>query len=227
MLRRGQSPWERIAGVNSMDPPQHADDARLSSAAAERNRVPIAAVLARYLPGSGRVLEIASGTGQHAVHFAQSFPHLVWQPSDPDEACCRSIAAWRRSAALGNLLEPLPLDVLEQPWPCDAADAVVCINLIHIAPWRAALALFEGAAQVLGAGDLLFLYGPYRIRGRHFAASNAEFDDALRARNPEWGVRDLDEVTAAAAQWAFEPEAIVSMPANNSSVVLRLGRAVT
>lgn len=208
--------------MNSMDPSRHEGDARLSSAAAERNRAPIAAVLARHLPGTGMVLEIASGAGQHAVHFARSFPHLVWQPSDPDEVCRRSIAAWRRDAALANLLEPLPLDVHAQPWPCERTDAVVCINLIHIAPWSAALALFRGASQVLDAGGLLFLYGPYRVRGRHLAVSNAEFDDALRARNPEWGVRDLDEVTAAAAQRAFEPEAIVPMPANNLSVVLRL-----
>ena len=207
------------AGTQQLKP---AAEDRRTSAAAERNRAPIAGVLARYLPGAGLVLEIASGTGQHAVHFAQTFPDLLWQPSDPDETCRRSIAAWRRAAALPNLLEPLVLDVLQQPWPCPRAAAVVCINLIHIAPWNAALALFAGAAQLLDAGGVLFLYGPYRVRGRHFAVSNAEFDESLRARNPEWGVRDLDEVVAAASQRSFEPEAIVPMPANNLSVILRL-----
>jgi SAM-dependent methyltransferase len=197
-------------------------DACRSSRAAERNRAPIAAVLARHLPASGLVLEIASGTGQHAVFFAAEFQALTWQPSDPDESSLRSITAWRRSAALANLLEPVRLDVHERPWPYEDLAAVVCINMIHIAPWSATQALFDGASLALAHRGLLFLYGPYRVGGRHTAPSNEAFDASLRERNPEWGVRDLEAVLTLAGQRGFRHVETVAMPANNLSVALRL-----
>jgi SAM-dependent methyltransferase len=211
--------------MNGMDPRGDPDDARQSSPAAERNKGAIAALLARHLPASGLVLEVASGTGQHIVHFAAEFPALVWQPSDPDEGSRRSIASWRRSAGLSNLRDPIRLDVQEQPWPLGECVALVCINMIHIAPWSASLALFEGAAQALARDGLMFLYGPYRVGGRHTADSNAAFDESLRLRDPAWGVRDLDEVLAIAAGHDFGCIEVVPMPANNLSVVLKLSAA--
>lgn len=189
--------------------------------AAERNAEPIRAVLARALPPRGVVLEIASGTGQHAVHMARAFPHLRWQPTDADPLALGSIAAWREEAGLGNLEPPLLLDVLADPWPVTAADAVVSINMIHIAPWECALALFRGAAGVLPDGGLLYLYGPYRFHGAFTADSNAAFDASLRARDPAWGVRDLDDIEPAAAAVGLALEETVAMPANNHSLLFR------
>lgn len=188
---------------------------------AERNAGPIRAVLERVLPSSGLVLEVASGTGQHAVHMARAVPHLTWQPSDPDPLARRSIAAWREEAALPNLRAPIALDAAAEPWPIGEADAVVCINMIHIAPWQAALGLFRGAGRVLPDGGLLFLYGPYRFHGSFTAPSNAEFDASLRARDPAWGVRDLDDLEPAAAAAGLRLEETVPMPANNHSLVFR------
>ena len=205
-----------------MDPRRPGDDGRLTSPAAERNREPIAAVLARHLPPAGLVLEIASGTGQHALHFARTFPSIEWQPTDPDAANRASIDAWRQVAGLSNLHAALELDVHRRPWPVARAAAVLCINMVHIAPWSATLALCAGAAERLPPEGLLYLYGTYRVGGRHTAPSNEEFDAALRARDADWGVRDLDEVVAEAAQCGFETVEIVPMPANNLSVVLRL-----
>lgn len=195
-------------------------DAQTAPAVA-RNRDPILEVLRRVLPARGFVLEIASGTGEHAIHFAGALPGLTWQPSDPNANARSSIAAWRRSAALANMLPPIALDVTSQRWPVERADAVVCINMIHIAPWRAAEGLMAGAARVLSAGGVLFLYGPYKEAGRHTAPSNEAFDADLRARNPEWGVRDLDDVKALADQNGFDFAERVAMPANNLSVVFR------
>lgn len=190
-----------------------------SAPAVARNRDPILAVLRRALPVQGTVLEIASGTGEHAVHFAAALPGLTWQPTDRDADARRSIEAWRASTQLPNLLAPLELDVTSAAWPIDRASAVVCINMIHIAPWRCTDALMSGAARVLEPGGVLFLYGPYKESGHHTAPSNEAFDASLRARDPEWGVRDLDDVRAAAATHGLHFARRVAMPANNLSVV--------
>ncbi len=202
--------------------PAGGDAARQWSPAAERNREPILAVLRDILPAHGAVLEIASGTGQHAVHFAAALPALVWQPSDADPAARASVAAWAAQAALPNLRAPLALDVCETPWPLARADALVCCNMIHIAPWRAAEGLFVGAARVLsGAGAPLVLYGPFRRAGVHTAPSNAAFDAQLRERDPAWGVRDLEAVVALGDAAGFAFDEAIPMPANNFCVVFR------
>jgi SAM-dependent methyltransferase len=175
-----------------------------SAPAVARNRDPILNVLRRVLPARGLVLEIASGTGEHAVHFAGALPDIVWQPTDPDEAALRSIAAWREQTRLPNLPPPLEFDVAANIWPVERADAVVCINMIHISPWRGAVALMAGAGRVLAPGGVLFLYGPYKEEGRHTAPSNEAFDADLRARNPEWGVRDLGDIIALAASHGLD-----------------------
>src|SRR5262245_34445161 len=154
-------------------------DMKQSSDAAERNREPIREVLAQVLPAQGLVLEIASGSGQHVVHFASHFPNLAWQPSDRDPAALASLEAWRTESNLPNLLPPIELDVAYQPWPIAQADAVVCINMVHIAPIEAMQALFAGAARTLPSGGLLYLYGPYRFHGQFTAPSNREFDLTL------------------------------------------------
>lgn len=195
-------------------------DAQTAPAVA-RNRDPIMAVLRRVLPAQGTVLEIASGTGEHAVHFAAGLPGIAWQPTDPDAGALRSIVAWRETARLPNVLAPLQLDVTLSVWPVSQADAMVCINMIHISPWRAAEALMAGARRVLASGRVLFLYGPYKEGGAHTAPTNEAFDVSLRARNPEWGVRDLDAVKALAARHGIEFVERVAMPANNLSVVFR------
>ncbi len=189
--------------------------------ATARNRVAIREVLARHLPAQGSVLEIAAGTGEHAVYLAGAFPALAWQPTDPDPRALASIAAWRDEADLPNLRAPLELDAAAGAWPVTAADAIVCINMVHIAPWAAALGLFAGAARTLPAGGLLYLYGPYRFDGAFTAASNDDFDRSLRARDPAWGVRDVADLTAAAAAAGFALAEIVPMPANNHSLVFR------
>ena len=193
---------------------------RLESAAAERNKAPILGVLARVLPDSGTVLEIASGTGQHVVHFARALPALTWQPSDADPQARASIAAWLAHEKLPNVRAPLDLDVRTRPWPIAECDAIVCINMIHISPWAATQALFAGAEERLRDG-VLYLYGPYRVNGGHTAPSNQAFDRSLRAQDPEWGVRDLADVTALAGRHGFELVETVQMPANNLSVVFR------
>jgi len=199
---------------------QRFDDGRLFAPAAERNKGPILAVLQRTLPDAGVVLEIASGTGQHVVHFAAALPNLTWQPSEADAAFHESIRAWTQAGRLTNVRPPVALDV-SRPWPVTQADAVVCINMIHIAPWAAAQALVDGASGVLPPGGVLFLYGPYRRFGRHTAASNEAFDAQLRANDPEWGVRDLEAVVALAGAAGFGLKEIVEMPANNFGVVFR------
>jgi SAM-dependent methyltransferase len=204
-------------------------DQRLSAPAAERNAAPILEVLQGVLPARGTVLEIASGTGQHAAYFAAHFathfaatqPDLLWQPSDADPRARASIAAWRAHTGLANLLAPLDLDVMREPWPIAAADAIVCINMIHIAPWEAALALMQGAGTRLATSGVLVTYGPYRRGGAHTAPSNAAFDADLRARNPAWGVRDMEAVETLAEAAGLVCEARVPMPANNFSLVFR------
>jgi len=195
--------------------------AKLTAAPAERNKQPILDVLQRVLPESGLVLEIASGTGQHIVHFAKALPHLTWQPSDPDPRARQSITAWIAAEALANTREPLALDVRQQPWPASSCDALVCINMVHISPWSATEALFEGAARILPEGGVVYLYGTYRVNGRDTSESNAAFDATLRAQNPEWGVRDLERVLDEASRRGFDFVESVPMPANNLSVVWR------
>ncbi len=191
------------------------------SAASERNKGPILDVLERVLPESGRVLEIASGTGQHAVHFAAALPALEWQPSDIDPELRASVEAWRADAGLSNLLAPVHLDVTADPWPVVAADAIVNANMIHIAPWEVCLGLFDGAARLLPVGGVLYMYGPYKIGGAHTAPSNASFDQSLRMRDPSWGIRDLDVVAEEAGRRGLDLIETVEMPANNLSVVYR------
>ena len=195
-----------------------------SAPAAGRNREPIRAVLAQHLPAHGVVLEIASGTGEHAVQFASAFPDLEWQPSDLDPVALASIAAWRAESGLPNLRAPIALDVTADVWPIAAVDAILCINMVHIAPWEATLGLFAGAARTLPEAGLLVLYGPYRFDGVT-APSNEDFDRSLRARDPRWGVRDIRELSEAAARSSCRPglvlRGMVSMPANNHALVFR------
>lgn len=196
-------------------------DVRRHAPATQRNRDAILAVLRRCLPARGLVLELASGSGEHAVHFAADLPGLTFQPSDPDPAARASIDAWVAAAGHPNLRRAIDLDVAAEFWPIGAADAVLCINMIHIAPWSATDGLMRGAARVLGTGGVLYLYGPYRRENRHTAPSNAEFDIGLRARNAEWGVRDLEAVAALAASAGFSPPLVEPMPANNLSLIFR------
>lgn len=186
--------------------------------AAERNRQPILDVLRRVLPHRGLVLEVASGTGQHAMFFSERLTDLDWQPSDASTEALRSIEAWVDDAARPNLRAPVELDVRWPTWPVDHADAVICINMIHISPWEASEALFHGAARLLPQGCPLITYGPYRLHGAHIATSNAAFDESLRSRNPAWGVRDVDELTRLARQTGFSLAARFDMPANNMTL---------
>jgi SAM-dependent methyltransferase len=198
-------------------------DPALYAPAVARNREPILAVLRRVLPSSGLVLEIASGSGEHAMFFAAALPGVTWQPSDPDPRARASIAAFRNAGAPPNLLPPVALDASAAEWPVAGAAAVVCINMIHIAPWSACEGLMAGAARILTAGGVLYLYGPYKEDRRHTAPSNEAFDADLRARDPRWGVRDLVEVIALARRHRFTHQETVAMPANNRSVVFRRG----
>jgi hypothetical protein len=189
--------------------------------AAERNREPIAEVLAEVLPAAGVALEIASGSGQHAAFFAAAFPSLTWQPSDLDPDNLASIEAYVREAGLPNLRPPLRLDAAADGWPVVRVDAVVCINMIHISPWSACLGLLRGAGRVLPEGHPLVLYGPFAIDGDYTAPSNVAFDQRLRQENAAWGVRELREVERAAAQVGLALERVVPRPANNHVVVFR------
>jgi len=199
--------------------PQPTPAGGLHAAATERNREPILAVLRRVLPAEGLVLEIASGTGQHTAFFAAALPALRWQPSDPSPAHRQSVAAWTAGAA--NVAAAVDLDVERWPWPVAQADAILCINMIHIAPWSATQALFTGAARVLSPRGVLFLYGPFKRDGQHTAESNQRFDERLRAEDPRWGVRDLGDVAALARDAGFAEPEIVPMPANNLSLIFR------
>ncbi|MCA3276839.1 MAG: DUF938 domain-containing protein [Roseomonas sp.] len=194
-------------------------DARRFAPAVARNKTAITEVLARHLPASGLILEVASGSGEHALHFAAHFPALRFQPTDPDAAALASIAAWREEAPLANLLPPLMLDVMADAWPVQKADALLCINMIHIAPWEATAALMRGAARILPPDVMLFLYGPFKQDGAHTAPSNAEFDASLRAQDARWGVRDLEAVARIASAAGFAAPVVEVMPANNLSVI--------
>ena len=188
-----------------------------------RNRAPIADVLARELPPAGTVLEVAAGTGEHAVFFAEQFPALAWQPTDPSAEALASIAAYRADYTGGNLAAPLLLDAAApETWPITSAAAIVCINMVHISPWEATLGLFAGAAKVLGAaGAPVILYGPYREAGVATAPSNLEFDASLKARDPRWGLREAEAVDAVAAANGFARSARHALPANNIMLVYR------
>jgi hypothetical protein len=197
-------------------------DSRKYAPAAQRNRDPILAALRERLPARGLVLEIASGTGEHIVHFARAVPGLSYQPSDPDPENRASIAAWIAAEGLKNVRAPVDLDATGKKWPVATADAILCANMIHIAPWEAALGLIAGAARTLFPGGFLHLYGPFKRGGKHTAPSNAEFDASLRARDARWGVRDLDDFAAEAARVGFGAPDIVAQPANNLSLFFRL-----
>ncbi|HEX6660746.1 MAG TPA: DUF938 domain-containing protein [Sphingomicrobium sp.] len=191
-----------------------ADGAQRSAPAALRNREPIAEILAEWLPERGLVLEVASGTGEHAIYFAERFPQLEWQPTDLHREALSSIGAWRDGAGLPNVREPLALDAAADEWPIDRADAVLSINMVHISPWRSALGLIAGAARLLPPGAPLILYGPWLKADIATVPSNLAFDADLRARDPDWGLRRVEDF-AEAAQGSFELAATRQMPANN------------
>ena len=195
------------------------NDLRKFAPATARNRDPILDVLRGVLPERGIVLEIASGTGEHGVHFARHLPGLEWQPSDADDDALASIAAWREHERLANLRPPVRIDVTADAWPVATVDAVFCANMIHIAPWECALGLVRGVGRHLRAGGVFVLYGPFRVDGQHTAASNARFDADPRARDPAWGVRELADVVAEAEPHGLRLRERVAMPANNLTVI--------
>lgn len=195
--------------------------AKRHAPATARNRDAIADILARILPERGTILEIASGSGEHIVHFARRFPDLLWQPSDPDADCRASIAAWAADAGLANIASSLDLDASANDWPIEGADAILCINMIHISPWAATIGLLAGAGRLLAPGSPLYLYGPFHIAGRETAPSNEAFDISLRSRNQQWGLRDLEQVEKEARSYGFVLNNVVDMPANYVSVILQ------
>lgn len=196
-------------------------DLRRSAPAALRNRDPILAVLRTVLPTTGLILEVASGTGEHVVHFAQHMPKLEWQPSDPSAAARESIFAWIAAESLTNVRVPVELDATRSPWPVEQAAAILCINMLHISPWEATAGLMSGAGKILPSGGALFVYGPFRRPNRPLEPSNAAFDLDLRERDPRWGLRDLDAVIQCAADHGLAFERVFEMPANNLSVIFR------
>ena len=189
-----------------------------------RNRDAIVAVLQDILPDSGTVLEIASGTGEHAVYFGQKFPDLTWQPSDPDPECCRSIQAWTERAEATNLLPPIQLDALAPSWDAQLTErpaAILCINMVHIAPWEASIGLFEKAARLLEPGSSFYLYGPYFRGDAPVSPGNLDFDRSLKSRNLRWGIREVADMDALADKNGFTRIDLVEMPANNLSLLYR------
>ena len=166
-------------------------------------------------------MEVASGTGQHVIHFAKNLGELTWLPSDPDIQFRKSIETRIRNSGLENVKTPLSLDVLDNPWPVSEADAVICINMIHVAPWKAAQALIHGVEHILSEEGVLFMYGPYRRSGTHTAPSNEAFDLRLREQNPDWGIRDLEDIEKLGVRVGLFLDAVVEMPANNLSLVFR------
>ena len=199
-----------------------AEDARRSAPAALRNREPIAEVLADWLPESGTVLEVASGTGEHAAWFAGRFPKLDWQPSDMHPDALASIKAWRAACGAPNTKPPIVVDASADSWPIEQADAVLNINMAHISPWAASLGLIAGAARILPGGGPLILYGPWLKDGLETAPSNLAFDADLKARDPQWGLRRVEDFEAAAAARGFQLVEWRRMPANNLMLLFRL-----
>jgi len=205
-------PWEPGSGLVSAG--------KRIAPATERNREAIFAVLRGELPSSGLVLEVASGSGEHAIHFAAALPALDWQPSDPDPAALASIEAWREEAGLPNVRPPVRLDA-SADWPVDRADAILCINMVHISPWSATLGLLRGAEACLPPDGLLYLYGPYLRDDVETAPSNLAFDASLKARDPQWGLRRVEDVIAAAHAQRLRFDRLLEMPANNLSLLFR------
>ena len=216
--------------------PQSLDQRRYAPAT-ERNRTAIGAVLAAHLPTSGTVLEIASGTGQHATFLAPQLAPRHWLPSDPDPTARESIRGWLATAPSETLYEPLALDVTQPRWPTQVSTwqkslstvpplaAIVNINMIHISPWAACNGLFAGAASLLPTDGIVYLYGPFKQQGQHTAPSNEAFDHSLRSQNPAWGVRDLGAVTELARKHGFELVEVIAMPANNLSVIFKAAKS--
>jgi hypothetical protein len=198
-------------------------DARRSAPHVARNTAPIVDVLRGILPDEGLVLEVASGSGEHALQFARAFPNLLWQPTDADPIALRSVDAWRAGEGAPNLLAPVHLDAAADRWPVEKAEAILCINMVHISPWAATEGLMRGAGRLLPPGAPLYLYGAYLRDGVETAPSNVAFDQSLRARNVEWGVRRLEDVAAEAEPNGLALESVLAMPANNLSVVFRKG----
>jgi cyclopropane fatty-acyl-phospholipid synthase-like methyltransferase len=197
-------------------------DQRMFSPAAARNSAPILAVLERVLPANGVVLEIGCGTGEHAVYFGGAMPNLTWLPSDPDSDSRASTTSWIKFTGLSNVLPPLDIDVCATSWGVEQTapfDAIVSLNMVHIAPWAASLGLFAGAGRFLRAGGLLFLYGPFMRDGAHNAPSNADFDASLKARNPSWGLRDIADLERVGESSGLSLRETIEMPANNMSLV--------
>ena len=189
--------------------------------ATARNSEPLAEVLAEELPDRGLVLEVASGSGEHAVFLARQFPALDWQPSDVDLEALASVDAWAAEAAVANLRPAIALDAAQANWPIAAADAVLCVNMVHISPWSAAVGLFTGAGRILTSGAPLVLYGPFIEPGRETAPSNLAFDQSLKQRNSEWGLRNTADLDALAADHGLRRTARHAMPANNLVLVYR------
>jgi hypothetical protein len=196
-------------------------DHRRYAPATVRNRDSILDALRDVLPKRGVILEIASGSGEHVVHFARNLPSLAFQPSDSEPEALLSVAAWVKAAEVTNVRAPIVLDAFQSPWPIASADGIICINMIHISPWDATVGLIRGAAAILPRGSPLYLYGPYKRKGFATARSNQAFDQNLRDRNPTWGLRDLEAVAAIAQSAGFSVPTVTKMPANNLSVVFR------
>ena len=196
-------------------------DHRQYAPATVRNRDFIVDVLRDVLPTTGLILEIASGSGEHVVHFARSFPGLIFQPSDPEPEALLSVAAWVKDAEVTNVRVPIALDASQSPWPIASADAIICINMVHISPWDATVGLITGAAATLLPASPLYLYGPYKRKGFATAPSNEAFNRNLRDRNTLWGLRDLEAVATVARSVGFSAPTVTEMPANNLSVVFR------
>ncbi len=207
------------------DPADRWEGLKRHAPATQRNREPIAECLAKLLPETGTVLEIASGSGEHALFLARRFPALRWQPSDPDADALKSIAAWKASegADLANLANPVALDAAAGEWPVIRADAILCVNMVHISPWAATEGLFAGAARLLPAGGMLAIYGPFLADDIAIAPSNAEFDRSLRQRNPAWGIRDLADIDTLARSHGMDRVERILLPANNMLLAYRRG----
>jgi uncharacterized protein DUF938 len=217
---RNESVW-RKRGQSQVECAKKMIDHRQHAPATVRNRDFILDVLRDVLPMTGLILEIASGSGEHVVHFARNLPSLVFQPSDPEPEALLSVAAWVKDAQVTNVRTPIVLDALQAPWPIASADGIICINMVHVSPWDATIGLITGAAATLPPGSPLYLYGSYRRKGVATAPSNEAFDRNLRDRNPTWGLRDLEAVAAIAQSVGFSVPTVTEMPANNLSVVFR------
>ncbi len=191
--------------------------------ATQRNREPILEVLLRVLPPSGNILEVASGTGEHSIFFAPAFSSRQWIPSDPNAISRDSIEAWRKESLIDNIHSPLNINAQDSIWEIEKEfldiTTIININMIHISPWSACLGLMEGAKRLLPSGGILYLYGPYKQEGKHTALSNEAFDESLRDQNPEWGVRNLEDVIKVAEDNGLVFKEKVAMPANNLSVI--------